>query len=456
METRNVELETVSIELYRYMCNVLVGSEKIVRYRRLFYKLFDDTFNKSLEIETISSGSKSEGLDLPGSDFDVMILLKKFKVFECADNMHDIGCTLTLDTNNAHSGFALLKFPESVASLFSEFFTKTDNGYFLSSCKWKDFYKVKPRLFGELSSIHGPSIYAGGRDVDLVSCLQCFTWPIAAKHWLLRNRSSRWPSQELMENITELGVLLVPHCNGDPQCRRAKRSHNKCTYIRYRLILSRLLINTYSDAASGWLLLAAFFYNHQEYYKMFPLLDLVTAVLSIDRFCLSIYEKANFVHTINRKRLSASCSFLKRLRQEVMKDVPYIHDTKKSFLDHKNLAFTEIGASLPCYSSIMLHYFSFLAHHELGNNSQAEFQLRMLQRTVYQTVYGSPHSCVNAYYYLRKALIVFKDLVGLYMTSKIFVEIMKQSQEYKTFLEDVSSFNDATALLARTKQEIYG
>lgn len=59
-------------------------------------------FNKGLK-ETISSGSKSEGLDLPGSDFDVMLLSKRFKVFEGTDNIYDIDCALALETNIAQS-----------------------------------------------------------------------------------------------------------------------------------------------------------------------------------------------------------------------------------------------------------------------------------------------------------------------------------------------------------------
>lgn len=676
METRNEELETASIELYQYMCNALVGSEKIVRYRRLFFKLFDETWNTQRGFELISSGSKSEGLDLHGSDFDLMTLQKLFKVYE---NIDSSGFVITIDTNNAQPGFALLKVPENIGKCCPDLFPKTDNGYLLSSRKMRDLLTVKSRLYNGAFSIHGPSVCHNEVDLDRVYCLQCNTWPFAAKDWLLRNKSIEWPPQEVMENITEQGVLLVPvgsksssnevndlewrmsfslsekvlihsfnyvqlmcyallkiylkeivnskktlskllcsyymktllfwileetdgskwtpenlihcflacvkrlcywitinyipnyfipthnmidgklsnearnemirmlngvlsdtgwenifyansldgfrarlsfnqvncynsfdkaifplymtlemkyfdfehkykhvihrivsnlpktvknicalqflcfnyfslsnvkFCNGDLKCRRSKHGHNKCTYITYRLILAKLIINTYSDAASGWLLLAAFFYNHREHFKMFPLLDLVTAQLSIDRLYLSLYLKTNFIHTLSRKRLSAKCSFLKRLRQEVMKDVPYNIDTKNSFLAHKNLGVSEVNEFLSCYPAVILHYFSFLAHYELGNIHQADRHMRMLQNTVQNTESGNPHLSVNANTYLMRALSFSNDLAGFQLTSKRVLQMMKKSDEYKTFLKDVLTVNDSLAPLARMIQNL--
>lgn len=74
-----LELETALVRLYKYLCEEVVGSENIVRYRRLYYNLHDELSNDN-EYELISSGSKVEGLDLPGSDFDVMLLLKSWEV----------------------------------------------------------------------------------------------------------------------------------------------------------------------------------------------------------------------------------------------------------------------------------------------------------------------------------------------------------------------------------------
>ncbi|CAC5384556.1 unnamed protein product [Mytilus coruscus] len=76
-----LELETVSVLLYKYLCEKVVGSENIVRYRRLYHKLHDDISSDNC-VEIISSGSRAEDLDLPRSHFDAMILWKLWEVYE--------------------------------------------------------------------------------------------------------------------------------------------------------------------------------------------------------------------------------------------------------------------------------------------------------------------------------------------------------------------------------------
>lgn len=62
------------------MCEESIGSENIVRYR-FYYKLHADMVNQMF-LEYISSGSKAENFNLPGSDFDLIILWKLWKVYE--------------------------------------------------------------------------------------------------------------------------------------------------------------------------------------------------------------------------------------------------------------------------------------------------------------------------------------------------------------------------------------
>ncbi|CAG2253866.1 unnamed protein product [Mytilus edulis] len=74
------ELKSVSVQLYKFLCDEIVGSEKVIRYKRLYCKLHDDILNDS-ESAFISSGSSAE----------------------------DEGDVIILDTENALPGFALLK-----------------------------------------------------------------------------------------------------------------------------------------------------------------------------------------------------------------------------------------------------------------------------------------------------------------------------------------------------------
>jgi hypothetical protein len=76
-------MDDVSIKLYKYMCDEVIGSEKVVNYRRQFFNVHDDVCNHFGDNawHTISSGSKAEGLDLPGSDFDVMHVNKNIMTY---------------------------------------------------------------------------------------------------------------------------------------------------------------------------------------------------------------------------------------------------------------------------------------------------------------------------------------------------------------------------------------
>ena len=63
-------MDDVSVKLYKYMCDEVIGSEKVVNYRRHFFNVHDDVFNHCNDDQwhIISSGSKAEGFNLLGSD----------------------------------------------------------------------------------------------------------------------------------------------------------------------------------------------------------------------------------------------------------------------------------------------------------------------------------------------------------------------------------------------------
>lgn len=180
------DLEILSCELYDYLSNFVVGSEKAVKYRRCFYRCFDDCLNFK-KGKLISSGSKAEGLDLPGSDLDLMFLLEEVVVDKTHSGEKEE--LFVLDTDNASPGFALIKVPENK----SEFrdVRKSITGCFLSN----DY--IKERAFSKASmpaqvmqksfKIQGPSVdiaLKGVFDVDFVISLSCREWPNVARMWI--------------------------------------------------------------------------------------------------------------------------------------------------------------------------------------------------------------------------------------------------------------------------------
>ena len=89
----------------------------------------------------ISSGSKAEGPNLSGSDFDMMLINKDIHIYELEDvlsNYHDLRTKphLVLDFDNAVAGFTLLRIYD-VSEWNNELIHINEDGIFLSNHSWK-------------------------------------------------------------------------------------------------------------------------------------------------------------------------------------------------------------------------------------------------------------------------------------------------------------------------------
>ena len=203
-------MEDVSVKLYKYMCDEVVGSEKVVNYRRQFFNVFDDVENHfgDSDWHFISSGSKTEGLNLPGSDFDVMHVHKDIHVYEFDDilsNYHDLRTqfNLVLDFDKAMPGFTLLRVYD-VREWSKELIDINDNETFISNKSWKRFMNTNNNV------INGPCFSDLLGTIDLAFCLRYPKWPSVGRQWIDRPRLCGWPPESLINNIVQRGVLLVP------------------------------------------------------------------------------------------------------------------------------------------------------------------------------------------------------------------------------------------------------
>ena len=203
-------MDDVSVKLYKYMCDEVVGSEKVVNSRRQFFSVFDDVCNHCGDTKwhTISSGSKAEGLNLPGSDFDVMCINKNIHVYEPEDvlsNCHDLKTkpALVLDFDNAVAGFTLLRIYD-VRQWSKELIDIYKNRLVLSNSTWK-------RVMGVTGCvINGPCFSDQLGIMDRAFSLKYTKWPSEAVQWIERSRLCGWPPESLINNIVQGGVLLVP------------------------------------------------------------------------------------------------------------------------------------------------------------------------------------------------------------------------------------------------------
>lgn len=92
---------------------------------------------------------------------------------------------------------------------------------------------------------------------------------------------------------------------------------NTLNYLGYKKGVSRILIETFFEAESGWLFLAAFFYSTQHYDKMACILDLSSNILSFtNRFVHDDVNNKSFTDMTKLKKIVYSRSFIKRIKFE--------------------------------------------------------------------------------------------------------------------------------------------
>lgn len=101
----NSQDNNLSLQFYNHLCNI-VGSEEVVRTRREIFTgkdIAENDYNATI----ISSGSKADGLDLKGSDYDQMFLYNIFRVYESLhdDQYNTDKIPLIMVTNDTKPGF---------------------------------------------------------------------------------------------------------------------------------------------------------------------------------------------------------------------------------------------------------------------------------------------------------------------------------------------------------------
>ncbi|XP_063418890.1 uncharacterized protein LOC134701687 [Mytilus trossulus] len=194
----------ISIALYHYLCQHIVGSEDHVKQIRLMNAVRDDlTSNKKTTF--ITSGSFGEGLDMRGSDLDLMQVSRTFEAYENIKPFFNPNITyFSMERDDVKPGYAQLKLDycrsRSVLKLCEE-----QNGkiYFSSTLDKQKF------LYSDKLSIHGPCLSDSTGIFDFAFCLHCKTWVSPAGQWITRSNNS-WPSYNVKQSIIKHGVLFVP------------------------------------------------------------------------------------------------------------------------------------------------------------------------------------------------------------------------------------------------------
>ncbi|XP_063409059.1 uncharacterized protein LOC134692533 [Mytilus trossulus] len=193
-----------------------------------------DIFSSTKSSTFITSGSFGEGLEMRGSDIDIMQVDKSIKVNE--DEQHDFDPSITclsMETDDVKPGFTQLKLDYSRSQYIVELCEEHNGKHYFSSALWKG-----NMLMYKGDTIHGPCISDKGGLLDNAFSLHCKTWISSAVNWITRSSSS-WPSHNVTQSIIKHGVLFVPiGVHGSPK-----------EDLEWRVSFSvaeKLLINTFT------------------------------------------------------------------------------------------------------------------------------------------------------------------------------------------------------------------
>ena len=201
----------------------VVGTAEMVKTRQEYCRL-DDCLKSSIKTTAVYyTGSKAEGLDLPGSDDDYMLDINdmcNIEVMQTEQNTHGSSSQniLHVCTKNVPPGFAILRLDKHCHDPLLLRVSRGINGVpHLSS-----FLFMQERLQNEDQTnarvaIQGPSIERWNEyDVrsepgtDNVPSIYCPFWPSGAEEWIQRPRHYGWPTSHDITYITNFGCHLVP------------------------------------------------------------------------------------------------------------------------------------------------------------------------------------------------------------------------------------------------------
>ncbi|XP_076086271.1 uncharacterized protein LOC143056944 isoform X2 [Mytilus galloprovincialis] len=127
----------ISQALYRYLCQNIVGTEDHVKTIRLMNAMRDN-LQSDKSFTWITSGSYGEGLEMRGSDLDIMQVRKSIQVN--ADKQPDFNPSITylsMDTDDVKPGFTQLRLEYSRDQYDLECCEEHNGKHYFSSALWK-------------------------------------------------------------------------------------------------------------------------------------------------------------------------------------------------------------------------------------------------------------------------------------------------------------------------------
>ena len=212
----------------------VVGTEEMVYIRQDYCRIWDCLMSTtdSNNDNVYFTGSKAEGLDLPGSDHDVMFDINNKANLVIIQKMQDAPPAVNrnvffMKTENVPPCFTMLRSVNQVQhGLLFDVCQFIDNAMYLSSylLVHNATSEIKTNIYNKKIARQGPSIEGWNHymdtsksGIDNVLSIHCPFWPDSATEWRTRPRQYAWPSPSVIKSIVDFGFHLVPvgHPNSD-------------------------------------------------------------------------------------------------------------------------------------------------------------------------------------------------------------------------------------------------
>ena len=204
------------------LLDYVTGTEEMVKIIQDFCKIYDCIASCNMHnTQRYFTGSKAEGLDLPGSDEDYMQDINNMYDIEVSESLIQLNQStrknkFVLVSDKERPAFALLKCCSSVENpTLRQSLSNIGHDTYLTSSTFVSLPHVVHPIVRKVKT-QGPSkevwTIFGNIDesgIDMVPSIRCQFWPDAAVEWIDRPRHYGWPPTCAKDNIIAFGYQLV-------------------------------------------------------------------------------------------------------------------------------------------------------------------------------------------------------------------------------------------------------
>jgi hypothetical protein len=103
------------------VCHHVVGTEETVQTRRMFNTIMDNMYHDEVYNQIIS-GSSGEGLEMKGSDLDIMLVFKDVNVYENVNTarLNSAETCVAMEMDDSKIGFSHLRLFTAIMRVFQK------------------------------------------------------------------------------------------------------------------------------------------------------------------------------------------------------------------------------------------------------------------------------------------------------------------------------------------------